>query len=350
MPILQTQFLGNSASAYIWAFAIFIAVFIAIKVIKNIALRYLRKISKKTKNDFDDLIVEITKNINKITYIIIALYFSFPHIGMASYLRKGLHYALILAVVYEIVRGVQTIIDYAVKKIISKKEGKAGDGHAIKVFGVIVKAAVWIGAIILILQNFGFDVSSLIAGLGIGGIAVALAVQNILGDLFSAFSMYVDKPFEIGDFIIVDDKMGIVKKIGIKTTRITALQGEEIIIANHDLTSSRVQNFKKMQKRRIQFTFGVLYETPKEKLEKIPDMVKEIIDDAELAEYDRAHFKSFGGSSLDFEAVYYVLTGDYNKYMDTQQEINLALFDKFEKEGIGFAYPTQTVYVNRNTV
>lgn len=268
---------------------------------------------------------------------------------MANYLKKGLHYALVFAIICETVRALQTIINYTVKNIISKHSDgkKAVDGHAIKIFGIIIKVLVWIGAVILILQNLGFNVSSLVAGLGIGGIAIALAIQNILGDLFSAFSMYIDKPFEVGDFIVVGEQMGVVKKIGIKTTRITALQGEEIIIANHDLTSSRIQNFKKMQKRRVEFAFGVLYETPKERLEKISKIVQDIIDKNNLIEFDRVHFKNFGDYSLNFEVVYYVLTDDYNKYIDIQQEINFALFEKFKKEGIGFAYPTRTVYVKK---
>ncbi|MFC1613298.1 mechanosensitive ion channel family protein [Patescibacteria group bacterium] len=348
MPILQKIFLNNSLNSYAWSLGVFIAVLIAIKIIKNVFLKYLHKISKKTKTDFDDLIVQIIKNINKLTYIVIGLYFSVQPLKISSYLAKALYYALIVILVYETVKAVQELIDYGVSKLMAKKQvdEKQEDAHAIKIFGTILKVLIWIGAIILVLQNLGFNVSSLIAGLGIGGIAVALAIQNILGDLFSAFSMYVDKPFEVGDFIIVGDQMGVVKKIGIKTTRIIALQGEEIIIANQDLTSSRVQNFKKMQKRRIQFAFGVLYETEPEKLKRIPDMVKTIIDKVDLAEFDRAHFKNFGDSSLDFEAVYYVLNGDYNKYMDIQQEINLGIFNAFSKEGIGFAYPTRTLYMN----
>jgi len=350
MPILQRIFLNNSLSSYAWSLGVFIAVLIAIKIIKNIFLKYLRKIAKKTKTDFDDLIFEIIKKTNKLTYIVIALYFAVQPLRISSYLEKALYYALIVLLVYETVKAAQALIDYEINKLTAKKQvdEKQEDAHAIKIFGTILKVLIWIGAVILVLQNLGFNVSSLIAGLGIGGLAVALAVQNILGDLFSAFSMYVDKPFEVGDFIIVGKKMGVVKKIGIKTTRLTALQGEEIVIANQDLTSSRVQNFKKMQKRRIQFAFGVLYETEPKKLKSIPDIVKNIIDKVDLAEFDRAHFKNFGDSSLDFEVVYYVLNGDYNKYMDIQQEINLEIFNAFAREGIGFAYPTQMVYLAKD--
>ena len=199
--------------------------------------------------------------------------------------------------------------------------------------------------LLLILSNLGFDITTLIASLGIGGVAIALAVQSILSDLFNSLSIYVDKPFTVGDFIIVGDHMGTVQKIGLKTTRIQALQGEEIVISNSELTSSRVRNFKQMQKRRIVFAFGVTYDTSTEKVKKIPEMVKNAIDPLEKAEYDRAHFKNFGDSSLDFEVVYYVLTGDYTEYMDIQQSINLRIMEEFEKEGIEMAFPTRTVHL-----
>jgi len=345
--ILKIQFLNNKVGMYALSLIIFLAVIIAIKILKFLAIKSLNKIAKKTKNDFDDLIVAVTQKISGLTFTVIALYFALLSLNKPIYITKGIYYALIIAVVYEIIKALLALVDYAVGKIVVKRAKREADGHIIKVFGIIIKALIWLGAIIIILQNLGINVSSLVAGLGIGGIAIALAVQNILGDLFSAFSLYMDKPFEIGDFIVVGEKMGVVKKIGIKTTRLTALQGEEIVISNQDLTGSRVQNFKKMRKRRIQFAFGVLYETSKEKLEEIPDIVKRILDEIKLAEFDRAHFKDYGDFSLNFEVVYYVLTGDYNEYMDTQQTINLEIFGVFKEKGIEFAYPTQTLYLNK---
>lgn len=200
----------------------------------------------------------------------------------------------------------------------------------------------------MILANMGYNVTSLIAGLGIGGIAIGLALQNILGDLFSSLAIYFDKPFKVGDFVIVDQYMGTVKHVGVKTTRIEALQGEEIVVSNSDLTNSRIQNFGVMQRRRIAFNFGVTYDTSAEKLKAIPGWVKKIIDDIEITEYDRSNFKGFGDSSLDFENVYYLNSGDYNEYMNTQEEINLAIVQKFEEEGVEMAFPTQTVHVKKD--
>ena len=205
----------------------------------------------------------------------------------------------------------------------------------------------WAIGLLLILSNLGIDVTSLIAGLGIGGIAIAFALQNILSDLFGSFSIYFDKPFKIGDFIVAGAHSGVVEKIGIKTTRLRALQGEEIVISNTELTSARVQNFKKMEKRRIVSSFGILYETPIEKIKNVKQIVKNIFDSLENTELGRIHFKELGDFSLNFEVVYNITTGDYDVYMDAQEKFNFALVEAFEKEGIGFAYPTQKVFLDK---
>ena len=184
-------------------------------------------------------------------------------------------------------------------------------------------------------------------GMGVAGIAIAFALQNVLSDVFSAFSIYFDRPFEIGDFIIVGEYAGIVTKIGMKSTRVKLLQGEELVLSNRELTSASVRNFKKMKKRRIMFHFGVTYDIPLKKLKKIPEMVKKIIDGVELADADRVHFREYGDFSLNFEVVYYMKIGDYVRYMDTQQEINFAIKEAFEKEGIEMAFPTQTIFLNK---
>jgi small-conductance mechanosensitive channel len=176
---------------------------------------------------------------------------------------------------------------------------------------------------------------------------LAFGLQHILGDIFASFSIFFDKPFNVGDFIIVGDNMGVVKKVGIKSTRVQSLWGQEVVIPNKELTSARINNYKKMERRRVQFSFGVVYDTSAENLEKVLEITKGIVEKIELAELDRVHFKEYGNYSLNFEVIYYVNTPDYNKYMDIQQEINLLLKKRFEKEGITFAYPTQTVIVNK---
>jgi len=201
--------------------------------------------------------------------------------------------------------------------------------------------------ILLIVQNLGYDITALIAGLGIGGIAIAFALQGILSDVFASFSIYFDKPFKTGDFIIVGEEMGTVKNIGLKSTRIQTLEGEELVISNKELTETRIRNYRGFEKRRMTFSFGVKYETPIEKVKSIPQMVKDIIGEIDKAEIQRIHFTDFGDFSLNFGAVYYITSGDFTVHKDIQHEINIALMERFEKEGIEFAYPTQTVYIQK---
>jgi len=196
----------------------------------------------------------------------------------------------------------------------------------------------------MLLSNIGINVSSLVASLGIGGIAIALAAQSVLGDIFSAFSIYIDKPFQVGDYIDLGGKTGTIKKIGLKNTRIKTLQGQELIVPNTELTNSHVENYKRMTKRRVAFSVGVTYDTPSKKLEKIPDMVSKVLEKVEGAELDRVHFMSFGDFSLNYDIVYFVNSREYTQYADRQQQINLALFKAFEKAEIEFAFPTQTIY------
>ncbi|MFC1599390.1 mechanosensitive ion channel family protein, partial [Candidatus Omnitrophota bacterium] len=213
----------------------------------------------------------------------------------------------------------------------------------------VSKFLIWGLAIIFFLDNLGFKVSTVIAGLGIGGVAVALAAQAVLGDLFSYFAIIFDRPFEIGDFIIIGEYLGTIEHIGVKTTRIRSLGGEQLVFSNTDLTNSRVRNYKRMQKRRVVFKLGVTYQTSLDQLKAVPGIIEKAIKSIDNTTFDRAHFLSYGDFSLVLEVVYYVLTGDYNKYMDIQQSINFAIKEEFEKRGIEFAYPTQTLYVNKTS-
>jgi small-conductance mechanosensitive channel len=214
---------------------------------------------------------------------------------------------------------------------------------------LIFKVLVWIFGIIFLLDNLGFKVKSLMTGIGIGGVAIALATQKVLADLFSYFAILLDRPFKIGDFLIIDNHLGVVEHIGIKTTRIRSLHGEELIFSNNDLLNSRIKNYISMQERRVLFNIGVTYSTPAEKLEKIPEIIKSIIENIEDTRFDRCHFSKYGDFNLIIEVVYYIKGADYNKYMDIQQKVNLNIKRKFEEEGIKFAFPTQTVHLENKS-
>lgn len=239
---------------------------------------------------------------------------------------------------------IQFLLDRNLEERLAKNPDEATTMSALSFVGKLVLYSV---VLLLILSNLGIDVTALVAGLGVGGIAVALAAQNILGDLFSSMSIVLDKPFVLGDFVIVGDLMGTVEKIGLKTTRIKSLSGEQLVFSNSDLLNSRIRNFKRMQERRIVFSIGVTYETPYETLQAIPEMIRETIEAQELARFDRAHFAKYGDFALIFEVVYYMKQPDFNLYMDTQQAINLDLFRRFAESGIEFAYPTQTVHLSK---
>ncbi|HET6628422.1 MAG TPA: mechanosensitive ion channel family protein [Woeseiaceae bacterium] len=218
---------------------------------------------------------------------------------------------------------------------------------AMDVLGFVLRVAIWTLVLLLTLDNIGIDITALIAGLGIGGIAVALATQNILGDLFASLSIMLDQPFVVGDFLTVNEYAGSVEKIGIKTTRLRSLSGEQLVFSNNDLLNSRIRNYGRMFERRVVFSLGITYETPVEKLKLIPGILREAIESQEKVRFDRAHFQKYGDFALHFEIVYYVTSSDYNLYMDIQQTINLIIYERFADEGIEFAYPTQKLYVAR---
>ncbi len=230
------------------------------------------------------------------------------------------------------------------RRKVTIEEDKAAAG-SIGIIRFVVRLLIWAMVLLLTLDNLGVDITALVAGLGIGGIAVALAVQNVLGDLLASLSIALDRPFVLGDFLIMDDYMGSVEYIGIKSTRLRSLTGEQIVMSNADLLSSRVRNYGRMQQRRIVFTLGVTYETPREKLKQIPELLRRIVESAPDVRFDRAHFAKYGDFSLDFEVVYYVLSAEYNTYMDVQQAINFRIHEEFEALGVEFAYPTQTLWL-----
>ncbi len=347
--ILSYGFWDNSLTEYLIALGIFLLAFIVLKIFKKIIIAKIKKVADHTETDLDDMLIKIVDSIGWPFYLFLSLYLSFQFIQLPEIIGRIFFFIVLILISYYIVKAAQELIDYGFGKVVQKrkKEDEKFDASVLNLLSKITKGVLWVGAIVIVLQNLGYNISTLVAGLGIGGIAIAFALQNILGDIFASFSIYFDKPFKIGDFIIIKDDLGTVKKIGIKSTRIQTLQGEELVISNKELTESRIHNYKKMERRRIVFSFGITYETPTEKVKKIPDIVKEIIEKIELTELDRVHFKEFGDFSLNFEIVYYLNSSDYTKYMDIQEEINLALKEQFEKEGIEFAYPTQTIFFNK---
>ena len=348
MNFLERHFYGNPLYDWIAALAIGIALTLALYFAQRFLLRRLPAWAGRTATRLDDFVVEILSGTRFPFLLIVAFYFGLQYLELPPKPARMIEHVAVIALLVQVAlwgnRGIAMWLGDYMKR---HRDTDAAAATTMSVLGFIARVVLWSVLVLMILENLGFNITTLVASLGIGGVAVALAVQNILGDIFASLSIAMDKPFVIGDFIIVDEHLGTVEYIGLKTTRIRSLGGEQIIFSNTDLLKSRIRNYKRMYERRVVFGFGVTYQTPPGALERIPPKVKEIVAAQPKTRLDRAHFKEFGDSSLNFEVVYFVQDPDYNLYMDIQQAINLALMRYFEQERIDFAYPTRTLYLQR---
>jgi small-conductance mechanosensitive channel len=350
---LNQSFYGNTVYNYAVAIGIFIIGIIILTIFKKIILSRLKKWSEKTKTTIDDFLVGgIEKSLVPVLYLV-TFYFSIKSLTLPDKTVIIVDKTLIVLATFFFIRVITSTLKYSLNSYVKRRSPGEEDAERrlkqINGITLIISFVIWSVGFVFLLDNLGFQISAVIAGLGIGGIAIALAAQAILGDLFSYFVIFFDRPFEIGDFINLGGEfVGTIEYIGIKTTRIRSLSGEQIVISNTDLTNSRVRNYKRMERRRVVFKLGVIYQTTAKQLAEISKIVKTIIEEEPDTTFDRGHFQSYGDFSLNFEFVYYVLSSDYNKYMDTQQAINLKVYEEFEKRGIEFAYPTQTLFVSKN--
>lgn len=342
---LSLEFLNNQLNDYLIAVVILICCIILIKILRRSAFKSLKKWTARTENIYDDAIIRILeRDLIPIAYIA-SVYLAIINLTLHPILNRVIEVAVVIVSTIFAIRLFTAAIEYAIKLYwITYHQNNANFEQSINALVPAIRVIAWLIGLVFLLDNLGFDISAVIASLGIGGVAIALASQGVLQDLFSYFSILLDRPFELGDFIIVGDYLGTVEYVGIKTTRLRSIDGEQIIIANTDLTGSRIRNFKRMRQRRIVFKFGVIYETTAQQLAQIPQIVAQIIDNTENASCDRAHFAGYGEYSLNFEVVYFIDTNDYNVYMNAQQQINLAIKTEFAEHGIEFAYPTQVNY------
>jgi small-conductance mechanosensitive channel len=339
---------GNSPLRWLLAVVVAVLALFALKLLIRLVISRLRKIGAGTATRWDDGLTLTLEATRSLFLVMLALYFGTLVLELPERAREVTQSAAIIALLIQAAFWGNVLLEFALERQLKGKlQTDAAAATSISAMSFVGKLILWSLVILLALDNMGINVTALLTGLGIGGIAVALAAQNILGDLFASMSIVLDKPFVLGDFIIVGEHMGNVEKIGLKTTRLRSLSGEQLIFSNADLLASRIRNCKRMSERRIVFTVRVTYETPHEKLAAIPGMIREIVESCDQVRFDRSHFQGFSASSLDFETVYFVKVPDYNVYMDVQQAINLGLLDKFAREGIEFAYPTQTIRVAR---
>jgi small-conductance mechanosensitive channel len=303
-----------------------------------------------TAGDVDDFLLDVVRRTSVALLFFPAVFIGARMLALPQEAASLLRTLLRLSLIAQGALWSAAIVDFLLRRYHRRRvESDPAAVTTIRAFRLAALGGVWSVAVLVALDNLGVDITALVTGLGIGGVAIALATQNILGDLFASLSIVLDKPFVVGDFIRSGEHMGTVEQIGLKTTRVRSLTGEQLVFSNADLLQSRIRNYKRMDERRIAFTIGVTYQTPAALLERIPAMVQEIIERSGELRMDRAHFAAFGASSYDFEFVYYALSADYNVYMDVQQAINLSIVRAFEREGIEFAYPTRTLFLQSSS-
>lgn len=342
---LAQEFFGNMVYDYVIAAAVFIWSFVLFLIIDRVLLLRFRKFAETTRHTLDDLFVQMIDTVQSPFYFFVALYCAAQTLILPADVDRIFEGGILIATTIQVILILQKIIDYSVDRRLQSQED--GPQAVMEGTATVLKIFLWVVASLLVLSNLGLNITSLIAGLGVSGIIVAFALQNVLQDLFSSFSIYLDKPFKIGDFIIIGDLMGTVEKIGIKTSRIRSLSGEQIVVPNTELTSDRIKNYAKLERRRIEFKFGVDRDVTNKQIADILGNTRRIIEEIEHATVSRVHFVGVGSSALLFEVVYFVEDPSYELYMDIRQEIWLQLREYLRESKIGFAYETQRIILEK---
>lgn len=342
--VLTAEIYGNTLISWAFAAACAVAVYLVLLTIRR---RFIRAGKNRDMAD-SRFMAQAVWSVARTTqrFFIVAL-----SLGAASYILtlppkvQGIVSLLVtLGLMLQVGIWASSLLGHWISYYLAKRASHdPGSASATQVIKVLCLIGIWSAVLLLTLANFGVDITGLAAGLGVGGIAIAFALQSILKDLFASLAIVLDKPFVVGDFIIFGEQLGVVERIGLKTTRVRSLWGEQITVSNDDLLNARVRNYKRMEQRRIAFDIKVVYETPVENLEAIPSWIREIIEQTEGTRFDRSHVASFDEFGPRIETVYYVLSSDYNVYMDIQQHINLSIAHRFAENGVQFAYPTRRV-------
>lgn len=343
---LDIEIAGNPVSRWAAAGILAFLLFVGLTGIKLFVARHLGRIGEGKSAGWQAGVAAVCWRISYLFLLVVSVFAGVLLLDLPDAIHSTVFSVVSIAVFIQAALVSDQLVAVFSERQAARQTGQISNiENALALIRFLARTAIWSLTGLLILDNLGFDVTALVAGLGIGGVAIALAAQNVLGDLFASLAIILDKPFVVGDFIIFGEYAGTVERIGIKTTRLRSLSGEQLICSNNDLLSTRVRNLRRMWERRVVFSIGVVYETPYETLSRIPGMLKEIVESEARVRFDRAHFASYGDFSLNFEIVYYVLTPEYIDYMNTQQSINLKIFKRFEEENIAFAYPTRTVIV-----
>ena len=347
--ILEWRFYHNPVEAWIAAGAAFVVVGATLFILRTMLARRLAKVAQHTRTSADDAIVDLLRRTRYFFILAAAAAAGMLFLDLPDRAHSIGRVLGTVALILQIGVWGNGLITFWFRNYAERKaESDISSRTTIAAFSFVARGLLFITLALLALNRLGFDVTALITGLGVGGIAIALAVQNVLGDLFAALAIVLDKPFLVGDTIQVDNIDGTVEHVGLKTTRLRSATGEQVIIANADLLKSRIKNFRRMQERRVKFLVGVTYGTPPETVARIPAMIRKAVEAQEQVRFDRSHFVSFGDSSLNFETVYFVLSADYMRFADINHAVNLTILRDFASEQIEFAYPTRTLFVKND--
>lgn len=344
--VLRTQWFGNSLQAWLTAAITATAIFVVLMLVRRTAIARLGKVAERTTNNIDDMVVGVIGQTRKLVLFAVAIYIATLPLRLGR-AEPYLHTAAKLVVLWQAALWGVAAVGFWVTHYMRHRTASNDRASVamITAMGVGAKVILWILVSITALKTvFGIEITALITGLGVGGIAVALAVQNILGDLLAALAIVFDKPFDVGDPIAVDQVSGTVEHIGLKTTRIRSVNGEQVIIGNGDLLKSRLRNYKRMAERRVLFHVDVTFDTPPDVLARLPKIVEQIVTAQSPVRFDRSHIATFGESGIRIETVYFVLSADYKLYMNTQQTVYLEVLRQFAAENVRFAFPSRMVY------
>ena len=343
---MNSVYFGNSTKAWLIAAGIGIATYLTLVLIQWVLISRLGKLAERTDNDWDDAVVDLVRNTKPFFFVAISLIAAMRGLVIARSIGGPLHAVLELLILLQIGLWATGLIAFLVEKSLSRRRETADriGVAAVRAIGITIKVVAWIIIVLIAIQNvFDKNILPLMTGLGVGGIALALAVQNILGDLLAAVAIVFDRPFDVGDTIQVDNHVGTVEHIGLKTTRLRSITGEQLIIGNGELLKSRLRNYRRMYERRAVLNIDLNYDTPPDVVESVPGMIRQIVEKQAGVRFDRSHFAGFMENALRVETVYFVLDPEYSRFMDVQQAVNLGILRRFTAEKIQFAFPTRTV-------
>jgi small-conductance mechanosensitive channel len=348
LELFDRTYFGNSVWQYALAAGIAVAALLLLLFLRRLVRSNYRRLKATPEVELMELPLKVISRTTSLFLLVVSLFVALQVLELPAGVARALMTVGTVAVFWQAGLWASTAVISALERRSQIAHGDRAAAGTLGIIGFLAKATIWSLILLLTLDNLGIQIKPLLAGLGIGGIAVALAVQNVLGDLFASLTITLDRPFVVGDALTVDDFSGTVEYIGIKSTRLRSISGEQIVMPNANLLSARVRNFARMAQRRGIFSVAVSLDTPHVKLKAIPGMIRAIVETQNDARFDRSHLARITPTAFEFETVYIMQIADYLRFMDVQQEIYLRMLEAFEGEGITIASPTQTLRLMRD--